>query len=224
MSGKKDKKTKTIDAYLDYLLTEGKRPASVYSFAKMQKMQEAEFYAHFASFDELEAVIWKSDLQEAISTVKDQDLWKGYSAREKMLAFFFTYVEILKGRRSFLVQTLKYGQPMDVFQRQTPMKGLKSEFKTFCTEILEEGIKQGELRDRKGLSGRYSDALWIQFRFILDFWIKDNSPSFEKTDAAIEKSMHLSFDLFGSNPLDSMLDFGKFLFQNTFSSQDERTK
>jgi hypothetical protein len=45
----------------------------------------------------------------------------------------------------------------------------------------------------------------------MDFWIKDNSKGFEATDAAIEKSVNLGFDLVGPGPLDSIIDFGRFL-------------
>jgi hypothetical protein len=33
------------------------------------------------------------------------------------------------------------------------------------------------------------------------------------TDAAIEKSVNLAFKLISDNALDSMIDFGKFIFQ-----------
>ena len=51
--------------------------------------------------------------------------------------------------------------------------------------------------------------------FILKFWSNDESPNFEKTDAAIEKSVTLAFDLIGKGILDNALDFGKFLYQNS---------
>jgi len=54
----------------------------------------------------------------------------------------------------------------------------------------------------------------LQLLFVIGFWIKDDSIAFEKTDAAIEKAVNLSFDLMGKGPLDAMLDFGKFLYQN----------
>jgi hypothetical protein len=44
--------------------------------------------------------------------------------------------------------------------------------------------------------------------------MKDHSKAFEKTDEAIERSINLSFDMLGKSPLDSALEFGKFLFQN----------
>ena len=38
-------------AYIDFVLTEGEQPKSVYVFAKKNKMPEEEFYRFFASFD-----------------------------------------------------------------------------------------------------------------------------------------------------------------------------
>ncbi|MFN9518224.1 MAG: TetR/AcrR family transcriptional regulator, partial [Bacteroidota bacterium] len=57
-------------------------------------------------------------------------------------------------------------------------------------------------------------ALWANLLFVMGFWLKDSSNAFEKTDEAIERSVNLAFDLMGRSPLDSMIEFGKFLFQN----------
>lgn len=57
----------------------------------------------------------------------------------------------------------------------------------------------------------------MQFLFLLKFWIDDQSPAFEKTDVAIEKSVTVIFDVFETTPLDSILDFGKFLVQDKFA-------
>jgi ubiquinone biosynthesis protein COQ9 len=49
---------------------------------------------------------------------------------------------------------------------------------------------------------------------IIDFWIKDDSKLFEKTDTLIEKSVNTTMDWMARTPLDSLFDLGKFLFQN----------
>jgi hypothetical protein len=80
--------------------------------------------------------------------------------------------------------------------------------------IIHEGLDSKELAERKYIDEKYVDGLWINFLFILKFWIEDTSNGFEKTDAAIEKSVNLAMDLMGKSALDAALDFGKFLFQN----------
>jgi hypothetical protein len=47
----------------------------------------------------------------------------------------------------------------------------------------------------------------------MKFWLDDTSPSFEKTDIFIEKSVNTSFDVLNIQPLKSVIDLGKFLFK-----------
>ncbi len=199
-------------AFIDYVLTEGKRPNSVYVFAKKQKMSEAEFYDFYASFDAIEEGIWTDIGQTVINEVKGQDVWAGYAAREKALSFFYSFFELLKRDRSFSVYSLKHA-PKGL---QTPkvFEGLKTLFLNFSDEILNEGLESGELSDRKFFAKRYKDALWAQLVFVLHFWVKDSSAGFEKTDEAIEKGINVAFDLFQRSPIDNLLDYGKFLMQN----------
>jgi ubiquinone biosynthesis protein COQ9 len=49
---------------------------------------------------------------------------------------------------------------------------------------------------------------------VLRFWVKDDSKNFEQTDALIEKTVKLTFELLGESPLDSFIDLAKFLYQN----------
>ena len=48
---------------------------------------------------------------------------------------------------------------------------------------------------------------------VMKFWIDDTSPSFEKTDIFIEKTLNTSFDVLNIAPLKSVIDFGKFLLK-----------
>ena len=47
-------------------------------------------------------------------------------------------------------------------------------------------------------------------------WLKDESKAFETTDAAIEKSVNLAFELLSQGPLDSIIDFGRFALKTKF--------
>jgi len=199
-------------AYIDYVLTEGEEPKSVYIFAKKHKMTEAEFYKHFGSFQALEQNIWADVAQKTLAEIKGQEVWAQYSAREKALSYFYAFFELLKQQRSFAVYSLKK-QPRGI---TTPaiFNDLHEIFENFCTEILNEGLESGELSDRKFFSKRYKDALWVQFGFVLHFWISDNSAGFEKTDEAIEKGVNVTFDLFQRSPIDNLFEYGKFLAKN----------
>jgi hypothetical protein len=200
------------NAYVDYVLTHGSKPKSVYVFAKDNNLAEEEFYNYFGSFEGIEQSIWTDLCQKALSEVENQEVWSKYSSREKALAFFYALIELLKSKRSFVLYSLKHSGMM----LGTPaiITGVKNIFEAFATGIINQGIESGELADRRFFTAKYKDALWIQFGFILNFWTKDNSAGFEKTDEAIERGINVTFDLLEKSPLDGLLDYGKFMMNN----------
>jgi hypothetical protein len=199
-------------AYIDFVLTEGEQPKSVYVFAKKNKMPEEEFYRFFGSLDAIEQSVWTDLANKALTDIKEQEVWAQYTAREKALSFFYSFFELLKSSRSFAVYSIKK-QPRTLNSPRV-LDGLKDVFEAFAENILNEGIETAELSDRKFFSKRYKDALWIQFGFVLNFWINDNSAGFEKTDEAIEKGVNVTFDLFQRSPIDNLFEYGKFLAKN----------
>jgi hypothetical protein len=198
-------------AYIDYVLTEGHQPKSVYVFAKQNNMAEEEFYRFFGSFDAVEQSIWADLTLKTLSEVRGQEIWAQYSAREKALSFFYSFFELLKSNRSFAVYSIKKQRGLGTPKVLEPTKDI---FENFAEGILNAGIETSELTDRKFFSKRYKDALWIQFGFVLNFWINDDSAGFEKTDEAIEKGVNVTFDLFQRSPIDNLFEYGKFLAKN----------
>ena len=199
-------------AYIDFVLTEGEQPKSVYIFAKKNKMTEEEFYKFFSSFEAIEQNIWTGFAVKTIAEIKAQEVWAQYSAREKALSYFYSFFELLKGSRSFVVYSVK--KQHKTFSTPQVFQGIKDVFEGFCNDLITEGLASNELSERKFFSNRYKDALWVQLVFVLNFWINDNSTGFEKTDEAIEKGINVTFDLFQRSPIDNLFEYGKFLAKN----------
>lgn len=200
-------------AYRDYVLTEGKRPATVFKFCKEIGIKEEEFYAQFASFDALEKSIWTAYVTHTRQRMEADEAYAGFSAREKILTFYFSLAELLKSDRSFVLhqlQSIKTPAVTPVF-----LKGFKASFSEWISAVLNEGKATGEIAKRPYLDERYHSLFWLHMMFILQFWAHDESVGFEKTDVAIEKSVTLAFDLIGKGVLDNALDFGKFLYQQS---------
>lgn len=200
------------NSYIDYVLTHHEKPKSVYSFAKKLKIKEADFYEFFASFESIEKIVWVELTVETIDTLEQQEIWAQYSSRDKILAFFYSYVEVIKKQRSFIVYSL--GSQDRKFAAPDVLSGVRPIFENFAENIINDGLDSGELADRKFLSKRYKDAVWVQFAFIINFWVNDDSTGFEKTDEAIEKGINVTFDLFQKSPLDNLFEYGKFLSRN----------
>ena len=96
------------------------------------------------------------------------------------------------------------------------MKGLRKRIKNFAADLINEGNTEKTIEITKHNPKLFSEGAWLQFLFLLKFWMNDESAGFEKTDIAIEKSVNTSFDVFDNTTLENILDFGKFLYKETF--------
>jgi AcrR family transcriptional regulator len=201
-----------VDAYMNHLLSEGKQPATVNKFCRDLGITEDAFYDFFGSFDGLEQAVWKSFADQTIERLQSDDAFSAFTIREKVLAFYYTLLEVLKSNRSFVLLKLN---DIKKFEIVTPayLKGFRSSFELFFETMLNEGKTAGEVANRPYLDKRYPQLFWLHLGFILMFWKDDNSAGFETTDAAVEKSINLAFDLIGKGAVDTAIDLGKFLYQ-----------
>ena len=211
-SGSKVSEDKIRSSYIEFLLVNGKRPASVYKFCLDLGIKEDEFYNLVGSFDGLEKHIWKGFIDKTINRLKGDAAYSGYTAREKILAFYYTLLEELKQNRSYVIFQLENSRKPELIPEY--IKAFKATFEAFFESTLNEGKGKGEVANRPVLDRRYPQLFWLHMGFILFFWKEDGSAGFEKTDAAIEKSVNLAFDLIGKGAVDSAIDFVKFLYQN----------
>lgn len=198
-------------AYVDYLLKHGERPPSVYKFTQDLGMKEADFYNHFGSFDGLERNIWKRFVDRTLERLKSDQTYDAFSIREKVLAFYYTFFEDLRADRSFVLLQLDRQPKLEIVPEF--LKDFKAAFETYVENLLNEGKTKGEVANRPYVDKTYPQLFGVQMGFLLMFWKKDNSAGFEQTDAAIEKSVNLAFDLIGKGAVDTAFDFAKFLFQ-----------
>ena len=89
--------------------------------------------------------------------------------------------------------------------------------KQFATELIDAANADKNLKITKRSPRIFSEGAWVQLLFLLRFWMEDSSAGFEKTDLAIEKSVTTIFDVFENTPLESLIDFGKFLYKENFA-------
>lgn len=203
-------KQKICNAYKLYWLENGKAPVSVYALCKTLDMPETAFYEHYSSPEAIEKDIWLSVFQETLEQLKSDETYHQYAAQEKLLAFYFLWVSKLREDRSyFLLQKDIFHIPVIY---RSKLETFKHAFYEYANELVKEGYQSNEIKERKFISDQYVHGFWVQALFVLKYWLYDSSHNFEMTDAAIEKAVNLSFQLIGSNTLDSLFDFGKFIF------------
>ncbi|QOI98161.1 MAG: TetR/AcrR family transcriptional regulator [Flammeovirgaceae bacterium] len=199
-------------AYITYLLSNGKQPPSVFKFCKEEGITEEAFYNTAGSFEALEGIIWKGFIDKTIAAVQADSEYQSFKLRERILTFYFALLEELKANRSFVLLTLKGDGHFD--KVPALLHPFKKSFEAFIENLVNEGKSTGEIAKRPYLDKSYPHLFWLHMVFILFFWIKDASPGFEKTDAVVEKSVNLAFDLIGKGAVDSAIDFARFMYQS----------
>ncbi|WP_412560458.1 TetR family transcriptional regulator C-terminal domain-containing protein [Winogradskyella sp. MIT101101] len=203
--------SKIIELYMDYVLTHNEQPKSVYAFAKDNNFEEQKFYESFGSFDALEQSIFKVFFDSAYAVLEKSEDYINFDARNKLLSFYYTFFEVLTANRSYVVHALEHNK--NQLKSLKTLAKLKQRFSNYIEHLniktLDLKQEQLERLQNRGLK----ETAWLQLLVTMKFWLDDTSPSFEKTDLFIEKSVRASFDLIDTTPLKSLIDFGKFLYK-----------
>lgn len=204
-------KDQIVSMYMKYKLENNKKPISVYQFTKENSFEEKEFYSFFGTLESIEKEIFKIFLEKTIALIQKDPSYATYDMKSKMLSFYFTFFEMLSANRSYVVMSLKEHQ--NQLKNLLQLSNLRIEFKNYITEIMTDEVRTQHENFQNFQEKALQETSWIQLLLTLKFWLEDESPDFEKTDIYIEKSVKASFELMNIAPLDSLIDFGKFIFK-----------
>ena len=200
-----------ITEYSKFVLEGNKKPHSIFHFCQHLKIEESEFYQYFSNFEKLEEQVFDTFFENTLELLHKSEDYSSYDAKTKLLSFYFTIFELMTANRSLVIYLL---EPEKLkLQNLKKLSSFRIHFKKYIDslDIKTIEIPQETIQKLQGKS--ISEISWIHFLMTLKFWIDDTSPSFEKTDIFIEKSVHASFDLLDLTPLKNIIDFGKFLWK-----------
>ena len=204
-------KDRIKQTYLAFVLNEGHSPASVFKLTQQLGLAEQEFYKHYPNFEAIDRELWADFGRQARETAAGEPVWEGYGSREKLLAFYYTLLEVLKNNRSYAIMSLRRSLHRVPALSPRVLDDFRQDFEIFVGDLLRNGRVSGEIANRPLVQDGYPRFFWQQVLFVLGFFAKDVTVNFERTDAAVEKAVTLSFDLVGRNTLDSAVDFVRFL-------------
>jgi hypothetical protein len=204
-------KDKIVSMFMQDTLENNEKPKSVYHFAKANGLTEPEFYTFFGGLEGVEKEIFNQFLEKTVELLdKDKD-YEYYDMKSKMLSFYFTFFELLAANRSYVVLSLKANKnPLEGLMQ---LSSLRNGFKDFVSGIISDEYRLKQEKFQQIQEKALQESAWFQLMMTLKFWLDDTSASFEKTDLFIEKSVKASFELMNTAPLESLMDFGKFLFK-----------
>ena len=206
-----ESRSEIITAYMKYALEHGERPKSVYSFAHQLGLKETEFYDHFGTFVAIEKTIFSEFFVNTKRLLDENEEFKTFDAKNKLLSFYFTFFEVLKANRSYVVFALE--NERNKLKALASLSELKKDFRGFIQEIEIETIDLKSEKIEKFKEQGLEEWTWAQLLFTIKFWLEDDSKGFEKTDVFIEKSISTGFALLDSTILNSVFDLAKFIFK-----------
>jgi len=206
--GDSSESSRILEAFASHMREEGSAPRSVARFCKGLGITEDIFYKHFPSLHAVEKAFWRHWIAEVITAVESGADWEGFSARERYLAFLFAFTQSAAERRTLLLERFHEVSPVS---HPAALEGMRAEFLEFARRLIDHGTSSGEIAERRGLANLYPGILYLHLRWVIDQYLNDESDEFERTDAFIEKTVTLAFDLFRAQALDSAADLLRFL-------------
>lgn len=201
-----------IEKYSQYVLENEKQPKNVFSFMKEIGYKEADFYPFFNSFETIEAAIFVEFYQNTIQLLDKNEDYQNFDPKNKLLSFYFTFFEILTANRSLIMYLLKnQHNKLKLIKKLIPLKKKYAEYvESLAIQPMDLNFNNAEKIMQKSVQ----EISWSQLLFTLNYWMNDSSPSFEKTDVLIEKSITTGFEFLNSKPLENIIDLGKFLVKD----------
>jgi len=202
-----------ITWYINSVLENNEPPKNIFLFCKQHHIDEPEFYTFFGSFDAVKQAIWVKFFENATEAISKEPTYHTFTDKNKLLTLYFTLFEILTLNRSYILYSLKENK--EGFKNLRDLRLFRNQFKDFIVNLLKSETSEKGRKVAKVTGPVFSEGGWLQFLFILKFWLDDNSKNFEKTDIVIEKSVNTVVDLLDTKPLENLFDLGKFLWKES---------
>ena len=206
---------KIFELYGDYLLNHGEKPKNVYLFAKENNFEEKEFYHYFSGFEQNESEILNHLFTKSLELASEVNSSSEVTTKEKLLNVYYIFFENMTMNRSLVLSILGSNK----IQNIKTIQNLRETHKQFVNTLdfnEWEMIEKAKEDIRKFNEKSRQEALWLHLVSAIDFWKKDTSPDFVKTDIFIEKTVDTGFELMDNEPLRKVFDLGKFLWKENF--------
>ena len=131
-----------IKAYMTWLDTRDSAPRWVYSFVENTEIEKDQFYDFFTDLNELENEIWLKVLQDTLAVLDNDPSYQSFTLRERLLAFYYTLLEVMNDHRQALSVILS--RPKLPGVSPSYLKTARVQFEAFITQLIHEGVQSGD--------------------------------------------------------------------------------
>ncbi|GAB4246731.1 MAG: hypothetical protein Tsb0034_25740 [Ekhidna sp.] len=209
MAKKAPGKNTILKAFQDYILEEGHPPETVRIFTKYMGTTDEVFYKYFGSLNNIETAIWEGYYTKTLDVLHKDPDFQDMTGREKHLSFLYTFAELLKPDRSYILYKLEGKKPHELPEALVKTKKVIDQAEIDWAKNFEFLPEKAQNMTQKA----YKKVLWSHTIATLFFWVKDDSGEAKDTDIFIEKSTRTAFDIGELPAIDSLFDLSKFFLQ-----------
>lgn len=192
-------------ALKEYIQQHQSLPASV------QQLNVSQNVASDITITFLSKELWSEFAENTLEACGNDPSFEGYSCREKMLAFSYTMLEVLKNDEEVVRFYLK--QANGFLLNRPFFLSFQQHLFEFADALILDGSQSGEIQGRPFISSYYKYFFALTVNYLVYFWIHDESNQKEQTDVAVDKVVNLLFDTIAPNALDSAVDLVQFLIK-----------
>ena len=208
---KKEQQAKIEKRLKKFLVKENRLPKKMKDLLKAKETAKS-FSAVEKDPQKLFESIMESYITSTLAVLEDDKNYSKMSVREKLLSFYFVFINQIQQDEKFLKVVFSPKQ----FQLLRMVKnGMRPPFMSFMDQIVQEGIINEELKSRMVLDKFYAKTLEKDLIIVLKFWLKDQSEEKVKTDELIERLVHLEMNMLGPNFIDDLMGIGKMMLENS---------
>ncbi|MFC6267906.1 TetR family transcriptional regulator C-terminal domain-containing protein [Frigoriflavimonas asaccharolytica] len=205
-----------LESYSNFILENNHPPKNVFIFCNHIDLTEKEFYQYFANFEEIEKEYLIYFFEESKTLIIGDENYLQIEGNDKLLSLYYTFFEQLTLNRSLVLYLFnKHKSPLKQFVLFSKLKSSFLHFveglnlQSFDMNATMQDVEKLAKLQKKGVE----EIFWGNFAATFKFWMEDKSPSFEKTDLFIEKSIAASLELTEAEPFKKLVDFGKFILK-----------
>lgn len=206
---------KIFELYADYILNHGEKPKNIYRFAKDNEFEEKDFYNYFSNFEQIEEKMMVNLFDKSVALAAEVNEASDVNSKEKLLNVYYIFFENMTMNRSLVLMILGKDR-MESLKVLNQMKYFHREYIRTLDFNDWDIIEKSKNTVKNFHEKAREEAFWLHLVSAIEFWKKDTSPAFEKTDIFIEKTIDTGFELMDNEPLRKLVDLGKFLYKETF--------
>ncbi len=201
-------KSTVFKTYTEFVWLNNREPNSIAEFCTYAKIDPVEFKVAFQQLKGIKQQLLTTVFEDVWERVEKAAEENEYSPREKCLALFFTLIEGLSEYRDYLQTSYSLKEVGALVEDWRPFNKLF----VSKTQYFQQNDRINWLREK--LPNKLTDeinSLLLGWNYVFRVWLADESEDKATTDAAIEKTIHLYFDLSENKQFEKVIDFGKFI-------------